>query len=175
LFIVSICKIIPPSDFQPPFSLNINKFEFSTRSQRIDQLQVRDRDFKENQFLSGLSFYWNTVRKTKKLIPKAISKFRQNQKKNINEQIENKANIKSTKDNTTNKNKKKQKTETNSTIDSPTKSTNLDISSTNPVSLSPNPTSPSTCSSVKRKRRSELTLLHVDRKEYHEGGNKEIK
>ena len=34
-----ICRVVPPADWRPPFSIDPATFEFSTRAQRIDRLQ----------------------------------------------------------------------------------------------------------------------------------------
>ncbi|KAI8569526.1 hypothetical protein RHMOL_Rhmol02G0285500 [Rhododendron molle] len=36
-----ICRIVPPSSWKPPFALDLEKFEFPTKTQAIHQLQVR--------------------------------------------------------------------------------------------------------------------------------------
>lgn len=36
-----ICRIIPPSSWKPPFALDLDKFEFPTKTQAIHQLQAR--------------------------------------------------------------------------------------------------------------------------------------
>jgi hypothetical protein len=35
-----ICKIRPPSDWAPPFSVNVDTFKFTPRVQRINELEV---------------------------------------------------------------------------------------------------------------------------------------
>jgi hypothetical protein len=35
-----ICKIRPPSDWAPPFSVNVDAFKFTPRVQRINELEV---------------------------------------------------------------------------------------------------------------------------------------
>ncbi|RWS28423.1 lysine-specific demethylase lid-like protein [Leptotrombidium deliense] len=52
-----ICKIIPPSSFQPPFAVDVEKFRFTPRVQRLNELEAQTR-VKLN-FLEQIIKYWD--------------------------------------------------------------------------------------------------------------------
>ncbi|RWS11452.1 lysine-specific demethylase lid-like protein [Dinothrombium tinctorium] len=52
-----ICKIIPPSTFQPPFAVDIEQFRFTPRVQRLNELEAQTR-VKLN-FLEQVLKYWD--------------------------------------------------------------------------------------------------------------------
>ncbi|XP_052282476.1 lysine-specific demethylase 5A-like isoform X2 [Dreissena polymorpha] len=51
-----ICKIKPPKDWQPPFAVDVDKFRFVPRVQRLNELEARSR-IKLN-FLDQLAKFW---------------------------------------------------------------------------------------------------------------------
>ncbi|KAK3610530.1 hypothetical protein CHS0354_008964 [Potamilus streckersoni] len=59
-----ICKIKPPPDWQPPFAVDVDKFKFVPRIQRLNELEAKSR-IKLN-FLDQLAKFWdlqgNTLR-----------------------------------------------------------------------------------------------------------------
>ncbi|XP_053210846.1 lysine-specific demethylase 5D-like isoform X3 [Panonychus citri] len=52
-----ICKIIPPPSFQPPFAVDVEKFRFTPRVQRLNELEAQTR-VKLN-FLEQIIKYWD--------------------------------------------------------------------------------------------------------------------
>ncbi|XP_044732738.1 lysine-specific demethylase lid-like isoform X2 [Chrysoperla carnea] len=53
---IGLCKIIPPSNWQPPFALDIEKLKFIPRIQRLNELEASTR-IKLN-FLNKLATFW---------------------------------------------------------------------------------------------------------------------
>jgi histone demethylase JARID1 len=53
---VGICKIRPPSNWQPPFAIDIDNFRFTPRIQRLNELEANTR-IKLN-FLEHLAKFW---------------------------------------------------------------------------------------------------------------------
>ncbi|XP_038061639.1 lysine-specific demethylase 5A-like isoform X2 [Patiria miniata] len=51
-----ICKIRPPSDWQPPFAVDVDMFKFTPRIQRLNELEAKTR-IKLN-FLDQIAKYW---------------------------------------------------------------------------------------------------------------------
>lgn len=51
-----ICKIKPPSDWQPPFAVDVDKFKFTPRIQRLNELEAKTR-IKLN-FLDQIAKFW---------------------------------------------------------------------------------------------------------------------
>ncbi|XP_022082641.1 lysine-specific demethylase 5A-like [Acanthaster planci] len=51
-----ICKIRPPSDWQPPFAIDVDTFKFTPRIQRLNELEAKTR-IKLN-FLDQIAKYW---------------------------------------------------------------------------------------------------------------------
>jgi len=51
-----ICKIIPPDDWAPPFSVDVDNFRFTPRIQRLNELEAKTR-IKLN-FLDHLAKFW---------------------------------------------------------------------------------------------------------------------
>ncbi|XP_033647980.1 lysine-specific demethylase 5A-like isoform X1 [Asterias rubens] len=51
-----ICKIRPPSDWQPPFAVDVDNFKFTPRIQRLNELEAKTR-IKLN-FLDQIAKYW---------------------------------------------------------------------------------------------------------------------
>uniref|UniRef100_A0A1B6DAW0 [histone H3]-trimethyl-L-lysine(4) demethylase n=1 Tax=Clastoptera arizonana TaxID=38151 RepID=A0A1B6DAW0_9HEMI len=52
-----ICKIKPPSDWQPPFAVDVDKFKFTPRIQRLNELEAKTR-IKLN-FLDQIAKFWD--------------------------------------------------------------------------------------------------------------------
>lgn len=51
-----ICKIIPPACWQPPFSLDVEKMQFTPRVQRLNELEARTRV--RLNFLDQIAKFW---------------------------------------------------------------------------------------------------------------------
>ncbi|XP_049793761.1 lysine-specific demethylase lid [Schistocerca nitens] len=51
-----ICKIKPPPDWQPPFTVNVDKFKFTPRIQRLNELEAKTR-IKLN-YLDQIAKFW---------------------------------------------------------------------------------------------------------------------
>lgn len=51
-----ICKVRPPPEWQPPFSVDVETFRFTPRVQRLNELEARTR-VKLN-FLDSLAKFW---------------------------------------------------------------------------------------------------------------------
>jgi len=52
-----ICRIIPPSTFQPPFAVDVDNFRFTPRIQRLNELEAQTRV--RLSFLEKLIKYWD--------------------------------------------------------------------------------------------------------------------
>lgn len=51
-----ICKIKPPPDWQPPFAVDVDRFKFTPRIQRLNELEAKTR-IKLN-FLDQIAKFW---------------------------------------------------------------------------------------------------------------------
>ncbi|XP_052780089.1 lysine-specific demethylase 5A-like isoform X2 [Mya arenaria] len=60
-----ICKIKPPKDWQPPFAVDVDKFRFVPRVQRLNELEAKSR-IKLN-FLDQLAKFWELQGSTLKI------------------------------------------------------------------------------------------------------------